>query len=257
MPLAARRWLRTLAFKEGEMAMNHGNILFSIIAAIVLTAYASAGEAQSGKPPLNLIPMYGYPEAVKTEAHKKSDEDFINSVSGTEGSRAIAAKGFAGEGWKYLSKGDAANAMRRFNQSWLLNPNDCQPYWGFAVVLFAQRKPSEAAIHFEKALSLIDEESEKPRLLSDASRAYSVQGAFATDKIKAKEFFEKANSLLDEAIKLNPKYGSAYRNWAMSLYYEGNYEKAWDMVRNSRGLAGEELSSDFIDMLSKKMPEPK
>lgn len=237
--------------------MNRGNILLSIVTAIMLTAYASAGGAQSGRPPLNLIPMYGYPDIEKPEALKKVDEDFIKAVVGTERSREEVSKGFAGEGWRLLGNGDAANAMRRFNQSWLLNPNNYQPYWGFGVLLFAQRKPSEAATHFEKALSLINEENEKPRLLSDASRAYSVQGASATDKMKAEELFGKANSLLSEAIKLNPKYGNAYRNWAMSLYYEGNYEKAWDMVKASRGLAGEELASDFINMLSKQMPEPK
>jgi len=215
------------------------------------------GGAQSGNPPLNLIPMYGYPEIEKPEALKKSDEDFIRSVVGTEESREEVSKRFAGEGWRLLSNGDAANAMRRFNQSWLLNPNYYQPYWGFGALLLAQRKPSEAATHFEKALSLINEESEKPRLLSDTSRAYTVQGALATDKMKAEEYFGKANLLLDEAVTLNPKYGNAYRNWAMSLYYQGNYEKAWTMVRNSRGLAGQELSSDFINMLSKQMPEPK
>jgi tetratricopeptide (TPR) repeat protein len=224
---------------------------------IILTACASAGGPQSGNPPISLIPMYGYPEIEKSAAFKKADEEFIKGVVGTEVSREEASKGFAGWGWKLLSNGDAANAMRRFNQSWLLNPNNYQPYWGFGALLLAQRKPSEAATHFEKALSLINEESEKPRLLSDASRAYSVQGAFATDKMMAEGFFGKANSLLDEATKLNPKYGNAYRNWAMSLYYQGNYEKAWDMVKNSRGLAGEELSSDFINMLTKKMPEPK
>jgi tetratricopeptide (TPR) repeat protein len=233
--------------------MNRGHILLSIVTAIVLTAYASAGGAQSGKPPLNLIPMYGYPDIEKPEALRKLDEDFIRSV---EGSREEASKRFAGEGWRLLSKSDAANAMRRFNQSWLLNPNNYQPYWGFGALLFAQRKPFEATTHYEKALSLINEESEKPRLLSDAARAYSMQGFIATDKMKSEEFFGRANSLFAEAIKLDPQYGNAYRYWAMSLSVEGNYKMAWDIVKKSRAVGGDILSSDFIDALSKKMPEP-
>jgi Flp pilus assembly protein TadD len=184
--------------------MHHGNILLSIVAATILAACASAGAPQSGNPPLNLIPMYGYPKIEKSAALKKADDDFIKAVVGTAGSREEVSRGFAGEGWRHLGNGDAANAMRRFNQSWLLNPNNYQPYWGFGALLLAQRKPSEAATHFEKALSLINEESEKPRLLSDASRAYSAQGAFAADKMMAEVFFGKANSLLDEATKLNP-----------------------------------------------------
>jgi tetratricopeptide (TPR) repeat protein len=237
--------------------MNRGSLLLCIATAIAVTAYASVGKAQSSNPPLNLLPMYGYPDIEKPAALKKADEEFIKEVVGKEGAREEAGKRFAGEAWRHLSKGDGANAMRRFNQSWLLNPNSYHPYWGFGVLLLALRKPSEAATHFEKALSLIDEEGERPRLLSDASKAYSIQGAQATDKMKAGEFFGTANSLLNEAIKLDPKYGNAYRNWAVSLYYEGNYEKAWEMVKNSRGLGGQELSSDFINMLSEKMPEPK
>ena len=236
--------------------MNGGQILFSIVTAIILTAYATAGGAQSGQLPLNLIPMYGYPDIEKPEALKKLDEDFIRSVVGTEGSREEVSKSFSGEAWRLLRNGDAANAMRRFNQSWLLNPNNYQPYWGFGALLFAQRKPSQAAMHYEKALSLINEEGEKPRLLNDAARAYSMQGFTATDKMKSEGFFAKANSLFNEAITLDPKYENAYRDWAMSLYLEGNYKTAWDVVKKSRGLGGEPLPSDFIDALSKKMLEP-
>jgi len=236
--------------------MIHGNLLLSIITAIVLLAHASiGGGAQS--PPLNLIPMYGYPDAVKTDAQKKSDDDFIKSAIAAEGSREKAANAYAFSGMVYATKGDAANAMRRYNQSWLLNPDSFQPYWGFGDLLLAQGKAAEAATHYEKALSLINIESAKPQLLIDASGAYTALGSSANEKIKAEEFFGKANSLLDEAIKINPKNGEAYRAWARSLYSEGNYAKAWEMAKTSRGLAGKELSSDFINMLSNKMPEPK
>ena len=237
--------------------MNHRNICLSIMTAIILTACASASVSQSGSPPINLIPMYGYPNIEKSAALKKADEDFINSVVGTIGSREEASKAFAGKGWQYLSKGDAENAMRRFNQSWLLNPNYYQPYWGFGVLLLGQAKAAEAANHFEKALALIDDDKEKPRLLSDAARAYSLQGATATDKMKSVEFFGKANSLFGEATKLDPQYGDAYRAWAHSLYVEGDYNKAWEMVKRSRAFGGRNFSSEFIDALSKKMPEPK
>jgi tetratricopeptide (TPR) repeat protein len=228
----------------------------SIATAIVLTACASPGGPQGDDSSSNLIPMYGHPAIEKSAAQKKADEDFIKTASGAEGSREKASKAFAAEGWRLLQRGDTASSMRRFNQSWLLNPNDYLPYWGFGALLFAQRKPSDAATHFEKALSLITEGSEKPRLLRDASRAYTAQGAEATDKKKAEEFFGKANLLLDEAITLNPTYGSAYGIWAISLYYEGNYLKAWAMVKQARGLPGADISSAFINMLSKKLPEP-
>ena len=51
------------------------------------------------------------------------------------GSREKASKEFAGKAWLEISKGHEANAMRRFNQAWLLNPKYYQPYWGFGVLL--------------------------------------------------------------------------------------------------------------------------
>ena len=243
--------------------MNYRNIFLSVTTAIILSACVSAGGPQSSNPHSNLIPMYGRPEIQISAALKKADEDFIKAVVAAEGSREKASKGFAEEGWRNLINGDAANAMRRFNQSWLLNPNYYQPYQGFGVLLLEKNKAAEAIPHFEKALSLIDEDGEKPRLLSNTARAYSIradsiQGPTATDQILAVEFFEKANSLFSEAIKLDPQFGYAYRAWAVSLYREGKYESAWGMVKKLRELGGSDLPpTDFIDALSEKMPEPK
>lgn len=231
--------------------MKFRNILFSIVTAIILTACASA------PPPINLLPMYGYPEVEKPENLKKADEDFIRMAISEQGSREKAAKAYAMYGMGFAMKGDAESAMRRYNQSWLLNPNSYLPYWGFGDLLLAQGKAAEAATHYEKSLSLIDVESAKPNLLIDASGAYTAQGSSVTDKMKSAEFFNKANSLLNEAIKLDPKNGDAYIPWAKSLYLEGNYEKAWEMVKKSRSFPGKQVSPDFIDKLSKKMPEPK
>ncbi len=235
--------------------MNPEKSLLAFMTAVILTAFALVGEAQTGNPPLSLIPMYGYPDIEKPAALKKADEDFIKAVVG-ERSREEVSKDFAGEGWRLLRIGDAANAMRRFNQSWLLNPNYYQPYWGFGAILFAQRKAAEAAAHYARALSLIDAEGEKPRLLSDAGRAYSMQGFIAAEKTKSEESFARANSLFKEAMDLDPHYANAYRYWAMSLYLEGNYERAWAIVRKSRDLGDHVMPSDFVDALSRKMPEP-
>lgn len=215
-----------------------------------------SGRQRNDDLPINLIPMYGYPKIEKSAALKKNDEDFIQTVVGNSGTRENASKKFAAEAWRLRSKGDGTNAMHRFNQSWLLNPNYYQPYWGFGAISLAQGKLVEAITYYEKALSLIDEDEEKARLLNDAANAYSIQGANIADKTKAEEFLEKANSLFSEALMLNPQYGNAYRNWAISLYREGNYNKAWAMVKKSRGLDGRDFSPGFIDALSIKMPEP-
>jgi len=201
--------------------------------------------------------MYGYPNIEKTTAQKKADKTFIETVTKKSGSREKASIEFAGEAWRNYKAGDYSTAMRRFNQSWLLNPENYFASWGFGSLLFDQGKTDEAIIHYDKALSAIDNDEEKPRLLTDAARAYSKKAFTEADKLKSKEFFRKTNSLYKEALTLDPYYDNAYRDWPRSLYLEGNYKKAWEVIKQSRTLGSREISRDFIDILSKKMPEPK
>ena len=235
--------------------MNYIKILLYIVTVIAFTSCATV-EKPSG---INLIPMYGHPNIEKTASQKKSDEKYIEAVSTSEGSRKNASKVVALEGWKSRSKGDSANAMRRFNQSWLLNPDYYQPYWGFGTLLLKKDTIDEAVKHFEKALSLIDKDGEKERLLTDTAGAYTIQAETAakTDKVKSNNLYSKSNSLFNEAIKHNPSYGNAYRTWVISLYKQGNYVKALEMVKKAQETGARDLNPKFIENLTRKANESK
>ncbi|MCL2076570.1 MAG: hypothetical protein FWH15_09095 [Betaproteobacteria bacterium] len=86
---------------------------------------------------------------------EKADEDLIAGTSATFGSRENASKMFVERGYKLYNEGKVGMATRRFNQAWLLDPNNPMVYTGFAAVLQAQRKHCEAMSHMEKSL-LID-----------------------------------------------------------------------------------------------------
>ncbi|MBI5429325.1 MAG: hypothetical protein HY938_02580 [Nitrosomonadales bacterium] len=230
--------------------MTCRDILFFIVAATILTACAST------PPHLDLVPMYGHPEVERSSEQKKADEAFIKSVTATLGSREKAGVAYYKWGTEHRDKGETADAMRRFNQSWLLNPDSYLPYWGFGDLLLAQGKAAEAEKHYEKALALVGAAGAKPKLLVAASGAYTARGNAEVDKVKAGRFFEKANSLLNEAVTLDQKNGYAYKTWAKSLYLEGHYKEAWDMVKKSRGLEGGEISPGFLEKLARQMPEP-
>ena len=201
--------------------------------------------------------MYGYPTIEKNTAQKEADKAFIDSVTTSSGSREKASIGFAGEAWRNYKAGDYSTAMKRFNQSWLLNPDNYLTHWGFGALLFDQGKTDEAITHYNKALSTLEDVEEKPRLLTDTARAYSKRAYIEPDEQKSKEFFMKTNSLYKEALTLNPHYDNAYRDWPRSLYLEGNYAKAWEVIKQARIYGSREISREFIETLSKKMPEPK
>jgi len=209
--------------------------------------------------PINLIPMYGSPEVEKTDAQKQADEEFVRTIITNSGSRVKGAKEFAAWGWAERRKGNIDNAMRRFNQSWLLNQKYYQSYWGFGVISLIKNNPAKASVHFKKALSLIDDDREKPRLQVDAAKAYAWQGVEirSSNSVVAEGFFKKAISLIEEALRLNPQYGNAYYYGARIYRDQGDYKKAWNIVKRSHAIDNYPFSSKFIEDLSEKMPEPR
>lgn len=234
---------------------------------------------QSEEIEINLIPMYGYPDIEKNAWQKKMDEQFIrcvvadnstaqssvSTVASTPTSscpnpfptKAQASNAMANLGWKYLRSGDGATAMKRFNQAWLLNENNYQAFWGFGTLSAMQNKLDKGISYFEKALSLLDNENQRSRLLNDTAEAYSMQGAYQTDKTKSQASFARANALLEEAVKLALQNSNIYITWAISLYREENYPKSWEMVKKARSLSGRTIPPNFIEALTKKMPEPR
>ena len=93
------------------------------------------------------IPMYGQPEIPRPDFLKKADEDFIKQATSAIGSREAASKAWYAEAERFMSQGNLDFAMRRYNQSWLLDPNNYQPYWGFARGAFLDEEGNEIVPH--------------------------------------------------------------------------------------------------------------
>ncbi|MDD2776230.1 MAG: hypothetical protein PHU06_09760 [Gallionella sp.] len=222
--------------------------------------------------PLNLIPMYGHPSVQKSPAQKAADEDFLRCIlvktpdapasdDGCEhefSTKVEASKALAGVAFQYYWRGDLLTAMRRFNQAWLLNPENYQIFWGFGLLLVKQDRFAEGLGHYETALNLIDDPKNKPYLLNDIALAYSRQGVYETDSAKVQTSFAKSNALLEEAAKLDPENGRTYTNWALSLLREGNYTRSWEMLKKARTLkdCGCAATQELVEKgLFLKMPE--
>jgi len=174
------------------------------------------------------------------------------------GTREKASTAFWHEGDGQLEHGHLDYAMKRYNQSWLLNPNNYQPYWGFGRVMAQREKPDEAIHYLEKSLQLIDEPYQKVALLSDIAMVYS-QKAFYTPIENTKEraqWFALANQNFEESTRMDASYANSWRGWARSLYFEGRYSDAWDKVKKAKALNAP-FPPKFINSLEEKMPEPK
>lgn len=233
--------------------MRASHFVVSLVLAVL--AFLAPQGSFAGDIPINLLPMYGGPNAIKTDEQKKGDEAFIESATNTSGTRQGASKEFAAEGWRHLRRGDLETAMRRFNQAWLLDPNSFLPYWGFGAILMRQGKSEEAIQHYERGLSLINIATEKPRLLNDTAKAYSL-AAMSGDNSNSADRRTKSDALFQDAIQQDPKYVNAYIAWIASNMMHKDYVKAWDVIKKARIAGVQDLPQMLIDKVSEIMPEP-
>ena len=105
----------------------------------VLAAWAGAAAAL----PVNEMPMYG--GQPKPKAMRDADAAFIEG-SAQFGSRAHTSDMSVALGWSYFfERHDIAGAMRRFNQAWLLDPDNGDAFHGFAILVMERDQDAEAA----------------------------------------------------------------------------------------------------------------
>lgn len=200
------------------------------------------------------VPMYGGMDRSKVPELKAADEKLIADTSRHYGNREKAAVAFIDQGFRFYRQDNVGMAMRRFNQAWLLDPNNPEVYWGFGSVLHDQEKMCDAMKHYDKALSF-------GRYLSgmypDAGRVFSlcgVQDKSLGDDIRQK-LYERADTLYAEAAQKDQDKGYVYVSWASAYFWRGDYAQSWAMVKKARGTGGQ-LPPQFLSLLRSKMAEP-
>jgi len=222
--------------------------------------------------PTNERPMYG--NIPMTDEEKKCNENFINEAIQKAGSREAAAQSAIKLAWQYFYNNDPRTAMKRFNQAWLLDPNNAEVFYGFGILTSLQGKADEAISLYKKALEL---NPNHPMALANLARSYRDK-AYALYCKKELEYpDDEVKRILGEALALYEKASQAattgsdlrltdldsdlryiYYQWAVALEFNGEYAKAWEKIKLSRKHGGEKLiEPGFIEELSHFMPEPK
>ena len=105
--------------------------------------FAATGWAQQPRP-LNEQPMYG--GAQKTAAMIEADRKLIADAERQGLSRAQASDQTVMAGWQLFTRQqDSATAMKRFNQAWLLDPDNGDAYHGMAILVIERDRDTAAA----------------------------------------------------------------------------------------------------------------
>lgn len=201
-------------------------------------------------------PMYAGADRGAAAALRAGDErEAAEAMNAHGGSAGAASQARVEQGYRLYREQQSGMAMRRFNQAWLLNPDNPEVYAGFAVILEDQRKFCQAMSMMDRAISLNPPAFRG--IYADAGRIAA--RCAAEDKTLPPEARIAATTRSDEWYRkgeaVEPDKGYLYASWATAYYWRGQYGEAWTMVHRSRA-AGGSPDAAFVRMLRARMPEP-
>ena len=215
----------------------------------------AAPTASSRGSGIDQSPMYGGMDRQSIPELRAGDEWLIANVSKELGSREKGSEAFVEQGIRYYQQDNYAMAMKRFNQAWLLSPNNPEAFWGFAMIYHDEGKNCEAKNMIDRAIAL---NLSKPIPLADAGRIYTLCAVSdsSLDQNAKSKFYSASEELYKKASAIAPNNDYIYASWATAHYWRGEYLEAWEKVSKQRSLGGTP-SGQFINLLRQKMPEPK
>ena len=198
---------------------------------------------------INLQPKYG--ALPKNEAQKAADEKFLASIDDHyKGNRKKGAEDVSGRGWQLLRQGNIPDAMRRFNQAWLIDNENGSALWGMAAVQASAGKIPESLKLFGEAERFVGEDID---FSVDYAKALGIAGGLTKNDALLKDAFGRFSHLYEKA----PQHTLNLQNWAITLFFVGNYTDAWKKIQLAEATPRHaELDSKFIAALQSKMPRP-
>ena len=221
---------------------------------MLLLCLVVSAAAHADAVPIDQVPMYGGMDRAASPRLHEADEKLIADTTARYGTREKASTAFVGNGMAYYGHDDLVNAMRRFNQAWLLDPANPEAYWGFAVVAHDQGHACEAMKWFDKALSF---GRFVQGLDPDAARSIVLcvkEDASLTDDAKA-VLYQRSDTLYAESLDKDANKGYTYASMATARYWRGDYAQAWSDVKLAEAHGGR-LPPKFLAMLGDKSPRP-
>ncbi len=198
------------AFAVGFVSVIAGTTIVQIDTAQAETVEVAPGvkiTKKSFSAPPNQQPFYGFID--KTADMRGADQAFIETVVKLAGTREKASQEIANRGWKAVSANDFSEAAKRFNQAFLLSPEQSQVYHGLAIVVAARFQDLTFAEElFQIALKqpgpLPSVNADYGRLLLIAKRPRDAQ------------------PVLEQAVKDIPQFASAWSNLGVAKFQNGD-----------------------------------
>ena len=221
--------------------------LLCAIYLVFVAACASEPNRRAADTSINLLPKYGLVE--KNAAQKAADAELLAAVDEDYDDRGQAAEHAANRGWEFLRQGKPNEAMRRFNQAWLIDPTNGNSIWGMAAIESNAGKVESLQL-FAEAEGLLGDDLD---LDVDHARAIGMIGFRTRNKELLQDAFARYSSLYERA----PEHTLNLQNWAIALYLVGDYAQAWQKIELAEATPTHaEIDPNFVRDLERKAPRP-
>jgi len=215
-----------------------------ILALLVSPAFAEVVQVAPGlsitkktySVPQNEQPFYGF--SGKTTDLIAADEKFIAQVIQVSGSRERALDEALRRGWNALASGDAVTASRRFNQAYLIAPEQSRTYHAFAALVQTRFNDTEFADELFRVA------------LKQPNPGVTLRADYGRFLLIAKRPAD-ARPVLEQAVVDAPKFGNAWSNLAFARMQTGDRPGACAAAAEAEKLTNLENASSDIALLKR------
>jgi len=157
--------------------------------------------------PVNEQPFFGL--IAKTAEQKAEDEKFVTAILNASGSREKAFEEITTRAWIAIQGGKVREAAVRFNQAFLISPDQSSIFHGFAVIAQARFNDFEAADELFKIA------------LKQPNPVKALKADYGRLLLIAKRPRD-AQEVLDQAVKETPDFSDAWTNLAWARFQNGD-----------------------------------
>lgn len=229
---------------------------FTFAASAVAVTFGLAG---CGSPPsggdfvrIDNVAMYGQPRTPRPPVLQRADADFVRrAAAGFGHDRQAASLAWANEADRFFQQRNFDYAMRRYNQAWLLDPENFRAFWGFGRVALERDRFDEALEHFDKALSLCHDDRQRAAMLSDTGAAltWKAKSLPPENGAERERLFARANEMFAASTQRDPTYANGWKRWAVSLFGQGDLAGAREKILRAQ-TAGADIPAALLTRLT-------
>ena len=203
--------------------------------------------------------MFGGEDRNADPAVQAADAELVAHAVKAFGGKRQASDAYVADGDAAFRVRDLANAMKLYNQAWLVDKDNPGVYQGFAGVLYVRDEFCESSHMLDAAQARGPLPS---RMLTTSALVYAGCGITLAKLSEAdsgtpQRYYARAEDLLNKAAAdpgVPPK--TVVEAWARYYYGRGDYTAAWGKVAEFQKSFGTGLDPAFIASLRQKQPPP-